>query len=258
MSNKLVEYQPHIYLQKYIDAYWSFRNTTKNKINFPVVPDGCSDIIFYLNDSKKLGNLQDTFVTGVMENAQLIPIPNRMELFGIRFNPGILSYFLETNMSKLTNNMMELFQINSYISDKIKINPYDEDKNIISKIEPQLKDLLKKIKIENNVINVIKEITKNPQILIEKITKKYKFSLKSLQRIFQKRLGLTPKKFSRIMRFQKAHRKISKDGLKNLIIIALRSGYFDQAHFNREYQKLVGCNPSNETMSILYNKSEEK
>lgn len=55
------------------------------------------------------------------------------------------------------------------------------------------------------------------------------------------------------MRFQKAHKQISKEGLKCLIVIALDSGYFDQAHFNHEYKKLVGYNPSNETMSILYN-----
>ena len=55
------------------------------------------------------------------------------------------------------------------------------------------------------------------------------------------------------MRFQKAHKKISKEGLKQLVVIALSSGYFDQAHFNREYKKLVGFNPTNETMSILYN-----
>jgi AraC-like DNA-binding protein len=39
----------------------------------------------------------------------------------------------------------------------------------------------------------------------------------------------------------------------NLVTIALSSGYFDQAHFNREYKKLTGFSPNNETMSILYN-----
>ena len=258
MNNKLIEYVPNTSLQKYINAYWFFRNNTKDKINFPVVPDGCSDIIFYLNDSKKLGTLKETFLTGVMENAQLIPHLKGMEFFGIRFKPGILSYFLEADMSKLVNDMIELSRINHNIFSKLKINPYAEDKNVISGIEPQLKALFEKINIENDTIKAIKKIIANPHILIEDVAEKHGFSLKNLQRIFQKRIGLTPKKFARIMRFQKAHRKISKDGLKNLIVIALSSGYFDQAHFNREYQKLVGCNPSSETMSILYNKSKEK
>lgn len=258
MNNKLIEYIPDIGLQRYIDAYWSFRNNTGDKINFPVIPDGCSDIVFYLNDSKKLGNLEETFVTGVMENAQLIPILDKMEFFGIRFRPSKLSYFLETDMSQLTNNMMELSQINNNIFHKLKIDQYAEDKNIVSKIEIQLKALFETIDIKDNFIKAVDEIIANPQILIEDIAIKFGFSLKNLQRIFNKRIGLTPKKFARIMRFQNAHRKISKEGLKNLIIIALDSGYFDQAHFNREYKNLAGCNPSNEIMSILYNKQREK
>ena len=55
------------------------------------------------------------------------------------------------------------------------------------------------------------------------------------------------------MRFQKAHKIISNEGLYDLVTVALSSGYFDQAHFNREYKKLIGFNPNNETMSILYN-----
>ena len=75
-----------------------------------------------------------------------------------------------------------------------------------------------------------------------------------IERMFNKRIGLTPKKYIRIMRFQKAHKEISRKGLANLVTVALSSGYFDQPHFNREYKKLVGFNPNNEAMSILYNK----
>ncbi len=258
MNNILIEHTPSIILQKYIDAYWFFRNNPNKKINFPVVPDGCSDIVFYLHDSKKFGNLKKTFATGIMGNAKLIIIPNGMELFGIRFKPSILSYFLKNDISKLANNIMELSQINISIFNKIKIDPYAEDKNIVLEIEKQLKQIFKKINIKDNFIKAVEEISVNSQVLIENVAKKYNFSLKNLPRIFRKKIGLTPKKFARIMRFQKAHKKITKKGLKNLIVIALSSGYFDQAHFNKEYQKLVGYNPSNETLSILYNKPQKK
>ena len=32
-----------------------------------------------------------------------------------------------------------------------------------------------------------------------------------------------------------------------------RKGYFDQAHFNRDFKKLTGLTPSSKLMSILYN-----
>ncbi len=47
MKNNLIEYSPTNELKKYIVSYWFFRNNTGEMISFPVVPDGCSDIIFY-------------------------------------------------------------------------------------------------------------------------------------------------------------------------------------------------------------------
>ncbi len=105
---------------------------------------------------------------------------------------------------------------------------------------------------------IMENLCKNPEISINELSFKSGFSLRSLERTFNKRIGLPPKKYTRIMRFQKAHKKISKEGLINLVTVALSSGYFDQAHFNREYKKLVGFNPSNETMSILYNTEGDK
>jgi len=115
MKNRLREYSPNNNLKKYIDSYWFFRNNTGEIISFPVVPDGCSDIVYYLNKSDKLGDLENPFVTGVMEFAKLVPIPNKMELFGIRFRPGVLSYLLKTDMSELKNKMCNLSRINENI-----------------------------------------------------------------------------------------------------------------------------------------------
>jgi AraC-like DNA-binding protein len=98
----------------------------------------------------------------------------------------------------------------------------------------------------------------NPDTSIKELSFSTGFSVKTIEINFNKRVGLSPKKFTRIMKFQKAHRTISKEGLTNLVKVALSSGYFDQPHFNREYKKLTGYNPNNETMSILYNTQKKK
>lgn len=254
MANQLKEFKPKDTLRKYIDAFWFSRNTTGKPISFPVVPDGCCDLIFYLNNSKKLDGVEDTFVTGAMEQVQLIPIPDGMEFFGIRCKPGILFYLLEINMNKLTNNTIELSQLNKNIYKKLKIDKFANNKEIIKNIEPQLENIFNQCDLNDDAFfNIITDLTDDPNNTIKALSEKYRFSIKNLERIFNKKIGLTPKKFARIMRFQKAHKKILKEGLENLIIVSLSAGYFDQAHFNRDYKKLVGHNPSSETMSILYN-----
>lgn len=253
-KNKLKEFKPKKELAEYVSSYWFFKNDTGEMINWPVVPDGCSDIIFYLKDSKKLGGLEDTFAVGIMEYAKLVPIQNGMRLFGIRFNPAVLYYLLKADMKKLANDMRELRQINNEIFQNLKIDENAEEQFIIASIETQLEKLFLKNSFGDNFLKVVKELKKNPQVEIKELSEKYSFSIKNLERTFYKRVGLAPKKFARIMRFQKAHNEISRQGMENLVAVALSSGYFDQAHFNREYKKLVGFSPSNETVSILYNK----
>lgn len=252
--NRLKEYRPARLLVPYIDAYWSFRNTTGKTITFPVVPDGCSDIIFYLNNSKTMFHQKTTFVTGIMEYTQLVTAEDGMESFGIRFKPGMLYYLIQSDMHQFANDRAPLTQFNQNLEKQLTIDPFQKDETIVKAVDKQLVVLFQSIVLQNNFHNIIASLITNPQLPINECAEQYGYSLKNLQRVFNKRIGITPKKFARIMRFQKAHKKLSKEGLKQLVMIALTSGYFDQAHFNREYKELVGCNPSNETMSILYNK----
>ena len=122
MLNRLREYSPNNNLKKYIDSYWFFRNNTGETISFPVVPDGCSDIVYYLNKSNKLGDLESPFVTGVMEFAELVPIPDKMELFGVRFRPGVLWYLLKTDMKEFKDKMRNLSEINKELLKILQID----------------------------------------------------------------------------------------------------------------------------------------
>ncbi|MFH1192281.1 MAG: hypothetical protein V1655_02280 [bacterium] len=80
-------------------------------------------------------------------------------------------------------------------------------------------------KLNNNFcdefLKIVKDIAENPQVEIKELSEKYNFPIKKLERNFYKRIGITPKKFSRIMRFQKAHKEISRKGLENLVVVAL-------------------------------------
>jgi AraC-like DNA-binding protein len=76
---------------------------------------------------------------------------------------------------------------------------------------------------------------------------------KKLERLFVPRMGVSVKKFSKIVRFHEVHKVLSEEGLENLSSKVLEKGYFDQAHFNRDFKKLTGLKPSSKLMSILYN-----
>jgi len=57
-------------------------------------------------------------------------------------------------------------------------------------------------------------------------------------------VGLTPKLFSRIRRFQKVLAGVEDASEVDWARVALSCGYFDQAHFIHDFRAFAGVNPS--------------
>jgi methylphosphotriester-DNA--protein-cysteine methyltransferase len=69
------------------------------------------------------------------------------------------------------------------------------------------------------------------------------YSQKHFIDLFKGQVGVTPKQYLKIMRFQKAIREIEKGGFVNWNQIALESGFYDQAHFINDFKSFSGFTP---------------
>jgi AraC-like DNA-binding protein len=67
--------------------------------------------------------------------------------------------------------------------------------------------------------------------------------VRSLQRLFRTEVGITPKDLILRFRLQEAAERLLRDPGVSCGQIALDLGYFDQAHFNRDFKALVGVSP---------------
>jgi AraC-like DNA-binding protein len=70
------------------------------------------------------------------------------------------------------------------------------------------------------------------------------WSTRHLATRFRAEIGLTPKAAARVIRFDRTRRLITSDSGITLAELAVRCGYFDQAHLDREFRSLVGCSPT--------------
>ncbi|MFD8787153.1 helix-turn-helix domain-containing protein [Kitasatospora sp. NPDC059599] len=71
------------------------------------------------------------------------------------------------------------------------------------------------------------------------------WSARHLQERFRRETGLSPKAAARVIRFDRArHLLASADPPTRLAELAVRCGYFDQAHLAREFRALAGAAPS--------------
>lgn len=69
------------------------------------------------------------------------------------------------------------------------------------------------------------------------------YSQKHFISLFKNQVGVPPKQYMKIMRFQKAILEIEKDSSVHWSEIALRNEFYDQSHFIHEFRKFSGFTP---------------
>lgn len=231
---------PDNWAAQYIDAYWIHSNNSNEKKSVTILPDGCTDIIFSFTG----GNFKQAAV-GCMTAPGNVHIKETSLMFGIRFKPGCARPFFNISMQELTDKTFPLAQIKKIDAGIITPHLILYQKKLIPGI---MEKILKKIfvakRFEKNVCLAASLIKSNNGLKsIGDIADTLGFSKRHLERMFIDSVGLTPKLFSRIIRFQHANKILNSSKPNSLISVALSSGYYDQAHFCKEYKEFSGQTP---------------
>lgn len=81
-------------------------------------------------------------------------------------------------------------------------------------------------------------------ITVTSLCETMKLNERTLQRHFVKYVGVSPKKFAKIIQFQSSLNQLSDRIHANLTEIVYESGYADQSHFIRNFKTFTGKKPS--------------
>jgi methylphosphotriester-DNA--protein-cysteine methyltransferase len=79
---------------------------------------------------------------------------------------------------------------------------------------------------------------------IRTAAKRVDLSERRLIQAFTREVGLTPKRYCRIQRFQQAREAIETLTTPNWAALAVDSGYFDQSHLIRDFREFSGLSPT--------------
>jgi AraC-like DNA-binding protein len=93
----------------------------------------------------------------------------------------------------------------------------------------------------------VENFRQRPTRPVSSVTDQIGLSDRRFIQLFSQQVGLTPKLFCRVQRFQKVLRNITRATAGSIIDwpqIALTCGYFDQSHFIHDFRAFSGINPT--------------
>lgn len=248
-------FEPREELKDLIKFYWTLEAPyDQNSVRQRIIPDGCMEMIFHYGDLYKQflhdGNeivQPRCFVFGQITEPLEIQATGVTGIFSVRFFPNgfdPFSIFPIESLENKANPLSILFPSHGELLEMQILNANDTSERI-QIIESFLIDALKKEDTVDRVstLSVERLLQSRGQLKIENLSVELNISRRSLERKFSSVIGMSPKQFAKVIRLQACLQLMEKGEYKSLTSLAYESGYFDQAHFIKDFKEFTGVSP---------------
>ncbi|XDD54593.1 DUF6597 domain-containing transcriptional factor [Leptospira sp. WS4.C2] len=235
-------------LDFFIEHFWtvSWDLTGKEPYLAETLPYPSIHIVFEKGNSK---------IFGVTKGRFSILLEGKGSVFGIKFRPGGFYPFFQKNISTLTNKTIPISELtkSEILPLENEIFQKEDEESRIKIIETWLENILPesdpKIPLINSVIDKIKEDRSIQSV--DQISKLFSINLRSLQRLFREYVGVSPKWVIQRFRIQEVAERIEKEKSIHYAEMALELGYYDQAHFIKDFKNTIGLSPEEYLKTIF-------
>lgn len=169
-------------------------------------------------------------------------------VIGVKFRPGGFYPFLKRSVSTLRNRGVALetmFGSQAHcLCDQVRAAGTCEADAIAAIEQFLLRHWPAHDPNVDRVARMVEEIESDRTILrVEDLVARHDLARRSLQRLFEHYVGIGPKWVISRFRMHEVIQRLEKGEPIDWAAFALDLGYFDQAHFNREFKALVGRTP---------------
>lgn len=239
-------YKPSEELRPYVRYYWILESPEPfSVLTFPI---GCPQMIFHRGTPlfiPELSTSQNVFtISGQVNFPAHIASDGNTEMVVVVFNPHTIGMFIDAPPSAFYNQEISGYDIEnrqlSQLADKIFDCPNSE--SAISLIEQWL---TVRIKPSLNIQRVGATLTTmlfNPSTRVGRLAEIACLGKKQFGRLFRECVGMNPKEYGRIVKFQRALRMM-QFGSRDYADIAYANGYSDQSHFIRDFRQFSSLTP---------------
>ncbi|HYX10146.1 MAG TPA: helix-turn-helix domain-containing protein [Bacteroidales bacterium] len=188
------------------------------------------------------------FAGGLTDCPILIDGVGSIGMVAFNFYPEGLYHFVRDSMTQITNSTIDLRDI---MGDKVGIiqERLAETSDNYAKIELLQQFLIEQLeskRISNNKaveIAQLKLLASGGNVTIHELIDETGVSISSLERYFREEIGISPKSYAGILRFNNVFKHLKQSAFLKWQDIVYYCGYYDQAHLIREFSRYTGETP---------------
>lgn len=164
---------------------------------------------------------------------------------GIQFKPGGAFPFLHLPASELNEQCVSLEDMFGREAGRLReeLLACADPEVKFAKVEAWLRSRMRSAEPHPAVEYAIRSFLDGPPRRLSALLPAVNYSQRHFNSLFTSRVGLTPKLFLRVRRFQRAITAIGSAGDVDWPELALECGYYDQAHFANDFRSFSGLTP---------------
>lgn len=238
-------YEPAHELAPFIEHYWIVRWDLTGQ------PPYCQTVLSYpsvnLTFEQEPSRPVFSGVYGVPSQTFTRTLQERGVTVGVKFHPGGFYPWWKQPVSQLTDRTIN-------IRDAFGVDPKPHEERMFSlesdKAMAQLAEslLLQRLPApDDNVAlirSIVQSVIEDREITkVEQLSERYGLGLRTLQRLFDRYVGVSPKWTIQRYRLQEAAMLLDQGGQVDGTALSQELGFYDQAHFIKQFKAIIGKTP---------------
>jgi AraC-like DNA-binding protein len=254
----LAHHKPGPPLDRFIEMLWLWEGVQRPHARERILPDGSMQIVINLlrdriplydrESGKMRGGTRGVLLCGPRSEYSVIDTASQLSVFGFHFKPGGMLPFLRMPLDELHDQEIGLDCVWGRLADELRERilaaPTDAAKFQVA--EQYLRErAVRGFERHPAVAFALHELCSFGSQPLSWITDRIGLSARRFIEVFRHEVGMPPKVFSRVHRFQNAVKTIGGNRQDiDWVSVALSCGYYDQAHFIHDFRAFAGMTPS--------------
>lgn len=258
-------YRPTLYLairpapplDQFIETLWYWQGEPPSHERDRILPNGCGSLIINLEEDEirnyegandeVVQRLPGAVLVGAFSRYSVIDTREQRAVMGISFRPGGTWPFFEPAGDELQNQHVSMRDLWGSAGDTLRERvlamrtPHDRLRLVEAELRARaIRPMQRRAEVDFALLRLS---TAPTHYSIAMLSEHVGLSARRFTRLFELEVGLTPKLYARIKRFEGMLRRMREPRL-DWSELALSCGYFDQSHLIRDCRSMSGFTPS--------------